>query len=140
MTLTTGATLIGLGASAAAAWSFGGTVGTGILAGGLLAASVTLFALAWQRHVMRTDPRQALKTMAFGFLAKLVALGAGVAVLALVEVAGERADVRGFVLGFVGLAVVVLIPGTLDNVRVRRGRTELGAPELPPELQGGRTS
>jgi len=122
MTLTTGVTLIGLAAVAVVAWSLGGTSGTGVLAGGLLAASVTVFGLAWQRHVMRTAPKQAMNAMVVAFLAKLAALGLGVACVRFVEPVAARADWEAFLLGFVGLAVVVLVPGTLENVRQLGGR------------------
>lgn len=122
MTLTTGATLLGLAAIAAVAWSVGGTAGTGVLAGGLLAASVTVFGLAWQRHLMRTDPKRALGSVAVGFLVKLGALGLGAACLRFVEPVAARADWQSFVLAFVGLAVFVLILGTLDNLRWQRLR------------------
>lgn len=139
MTLTTGSTLLGLAAVAAVAWSFGGTVGTGVFAGGLLAASVTLLGLAWQRHVIRTEPQRALSSFALGFVFKLVALGAGVALLRFVPPAGERADWQGFALGFVGLAVFVLVPGTFDNVRAQQNGAASSRDLDAPDLQGGRT-
>lgn len=137
MTLTTGATLTGLAAVAAVAWSLGGPVGTGVLAGGLLAASVTLFGLLWQRHALRVESARggaplpgvagaggALGSVVGSFLIKLAALGLGAACLRFVEPAAARADWQGFVLGFVALAVFVLIPGTLDNVRAQKVRAQ----------------
>jgi hypothetical protein len=91
-----------------------------VIAGGLLAASATVFGLAWQRHVLRTDPARALGAMGAAFLLKLAALGLGAAGLRYVEPASARADWQGFALAFVAMAVVVLIPGTFDNARLLR--------------------
>ena len=68
MTLTTRITLIGLAAAAVLAWSLGGARGAGTIAGYLAGASVTGFALARQRQVLRTAPQRALQTMVEGFL------------------------------------------------------------------------
>jgi hypothetical protein len=122
MTLTTVVTLLGIAALAAVAWMLGGALGTGVLAGGLLAASATAFGLAWQRHVVRTDPGRAMGAMVVAFLIKLAALGLGAAGLRYIEPASARADWQGFVLAFVAVAVVVLIPGTFDNARLLRER------------------
>jgi hypothetical protein len=140
MTLTTGATLIGLAAIAVVAWSLGGTSGTGVLAGGLLAASVTGFGLVWQRHMMRTAPKQALNATVVAFLLKVVVLASGALCLHFIEPLGARADLETFLLGFVGLAVVVLIPGTVDNVRGLGGSArDLPDPDMhTPDVSGGR--
>ena len=121
MTPTTTATLLGVGIAAAVAWQLGGSTGAGVLAGGLVAALVTGVGLLWQRSLLRRSPRMVMGAVAVGFLLKLAVLAAGGLLLRFVEPLGARADWQAFVLAFVAIAVVVLIPGTFENARALRG-------------------
>jgi hypothetical protein len=121
MTPTNLAALIGVGLAGAVAWQLGGRAGTGVLLGGLLAAAVTGLGLVWQRNLLRRSPRLVMGAMAAGFLLKLVVLAAGGLLLRYSEPFAARADWQAFVLAFVAIAVLVLIPGTLENARALRG-------------------
>ena len=120
MTRTTLATLLGTGLAAVVAWRLGGREGVGVLAGGVLAASVTTFGLARQRRELARDPKRVTHAMVSGMLLKLVALLVGALSLRFLEPLAARADWQSFVLAFVATSVVVLIPGAFDNARVLR--------------------
>lgn len=121
MTPTNLATLLGVGLAAAVAWQLGGSTGTGVMLGGLVAAIVTGLGLLWQRNLLRRSPRLVMGALAAGFLLKLVVLASIGMLLRFNEPLGARADWQAFVLAFVAIAVIVLIPGTFENARVLRG-------------------
>lgn len=121
MTPTNLATLLGVGLAAAVAWQLGGSTGTGVMLGGLVAAIVTGLGLLWQRNLLRRSPRLVMGALAAGFLLKLVVLASVGMLLRFNEPLGARADWQAFVLTFVAIAVIVLIPGTFENARVLRG-------------------
>jgi hypothetical protein len=124
MTLTTRITLIGLAAAALLAWSLGGARGAGTIAGYLAGASITGFALARQRHVLRSAPERALQTVVEGFLLKLAAIVLAALVLATVPAVRERIDLVSFFLAFAVAALLILFPGTASNARILRGRAQ----------------
>ena len=131
MNFTTLSTLLGLAGAALLAFRLGGAHGTGVVAGYLGGAALTLALVGRQRRVLATAPQRALQTMVEGFLAKLASVV--LATLAILFVPGlrERCDLASFLLAFGAAAVIALLAGTWANARVLRG------PSLPgPGLSG----
>ena len=122
MNLTTPTTLLGLAGAALVAYRLGGSHGTGVLAGYLGGAALSLALVARQRRVLETAPKRALQTMVEGFLAKLAAVV--LATLAILFVPGlrESCDLASFLLAFGAAAVIALLPGTWANAKVLRER------------------
>jgi|SoiMethySBSTD1v2_1073268.scaffolds.fasta_scaffold625753_3 hypothetical protein len=123
MNLTTLSTLLGLAGAALLAHRLGGAHGTGVLAGYLGGAALSLGLVARQRRVLETAPKRALQTMVEGFLAKLAAVV--LATLAILFVPGlrESCDLASFLLAFGAAAVLALLPGTWANARILRERS-----------------
>ena len=117
MTYTTTGTLIGLALAAGLAWFIGGSLGRGVMAGAVCGAAVTSVCLAWQRHVIAFDAPRLVQTAVAGFGVKLVAMLAGALALRFIDSRAEIADWRGFLVAFAVSAVLVLIPGTFENMR-----------------------
>lgn len=125
MNLTTLTTLLGLAGAALVAYRLGGAHGTGVIAGYLGGAALTLGLVARQRRLLGTAPKRALQTMVEGFLAKLAAVV--LATLAILFVPGlrERCDLASFLLAFGAAALLALLPGTFENARrMKAGRAE----------------
>lgn len=116
MTLTTAGTLIGLAIAGSLAWFIGGSTGTGLLAGFLCGASVAGLCLAWQRHVLTWHPERLVHVAVAGFLVKLATVLAGALALRYIDTQAEIADWRSFLVAFAASAVLVLIPGTIENM------------------------
>jgi hypothetical protein len=117
MTHTTTGTIAGLALAAALAWFLGGSLGRGVMAGFLCGATVTGVCLAWQRHVLAFQPERLVLTAVSGFLLKLAAVLAGALALRFIDSDAEVADWRSFLVAFAASAVLVLIPGTIENMR-----------------------
>ena len=117
MTHTTTGTLAGFALAAALAWFMGGSLGRGVLAGFVCGASVTGLCLAWQRHVLTFQPQRLVQTAVAGFLLKLAAVLASVLALRFLDSDARVADWRSFLIAFAASAVLVLIPGTIENMR-----------------------
>jgi hypothetical protein len=121
MNLTTLSTFLGLAGAALVAFRLGGAHGTGVIAGYLGGAALSLSLVARQRRVLETSPQRALQSMVEGFLAKLAAVV--LATLAILFVPGlrERCDLASFLLAFGAAAVIALLAGTWANARTLRG-------------------
>jgi MFS family permease len=117
MTLTTAGTLIGCAIAGSLAWWIGGSLGTGVLAGFLAGASVTGLCLAWQRHVLTRHPEKLVQVAVASFLVKLGAVLAGALALRFIDSQAVIADWRSFLVAFAVSAVLVLIPGTFENMK-----------------------
>jgi hypothetical protein len=130
MTLTTAGTLLGLAIAGSLAWWLGGSVGTGLIAGFVAGASIAGLCVAWQRRVLATHPERMLQVAVAGFLAKLAAVLAGTLILRFVDSEATIADWRSFLLSFAAAAVLVTVPGALENVRKlgrRQAREEVAS-------------
>jgi MFS family permease len=117
MTLTTAGTLIGLAIAGSLAWFIGGSLGVGLVAGFLCGASVTGLFLAWQRRVLARHPERLVHSAVAGFLVKLAAVLAGALALRYIDSEAEIADWRSFLVAFAASSVLILIPGTLENMQ-----------------------
>jgi hypothetical protein len=115
MNLTTLSTLLGLAGAALVAYRLGGAHGTGVIAGYLGGASLSLALVARQRRVLERAPQRALQTMVEGFLAKLAAI-------LFVPALRERCDLASFLLAFGAAALLALFPGTFENARRMKER------------------
>jgi len=120
MNLTSLSTLLGLAGAALLAFRLGGPHGTGVIAGYLGGAALTLALVARQRRVLEASPQRALQSMVEGFLAKLAAVV--LATLGILFVPGlrERCDLASFLLAFGAAAVIALLAGTWANARTLR--------------------
>jgi hypothetical protein len=127
MTHTTTGALIGLAAAAFLAWWIGGSLGSGVLSGFLAGAFVAGLSIAWQRHILSTRPEKLVAAAVLGFLFKLAAVLCGVLALRYLDPEARIADWRSFVVTFAVASVLVLIPGTLENMRRL-------SPKLAPKL------
>jgi hypothetical protein len=116
MTLTTVGTLIGLAVAGSLAWWVGGSSGTGVLSGFVTGALVAGLCVAWQRRVLASNPARMLHAAVAGFLIKLAAVLAGSLALRFMDAEAVIADWRTFLVSFAAAAVLVSIPGTIENV------------------------
>jgi hypothetical protein len=131
MTRTTLGTLAVLVAAAFAAVSAGGVVGMGIIAGVLCGTSVAALGAAWQRHVFRTRPKQAMASVVQTFLFKLAFVTIGAVSFRYVEAAAVRVDWKSFLVAFVVSVFIVQTLAVLDNVRLLTGGKD-SLPADPP--------
>ena len=123
----------GLLVAAATAWSFGGSLGGGILAGFLLGAALCGLGAMHQAHVMRTNPSRVMQAFGLTFLIKLGALLAGALAFRYLPIVSDRIDWQGFVLAFAAAVALVLPFAVWDAVRRSAPRLE-PAPTQHPEV------
>lgn len=124
MTRTTLGTLVGLAIASLVAWQLGGSLGLGVMVGFVFGATITGLTLLYQRRVMLSHPGRLMQAMLHSFLFKLAVLLLGALSLRFIQPAAERADWRSFLVAFAGAALIVLILGTLDNLRtLKEGRS-----------------
>ena len=117
MSRTTLITLVCVAAVLTAGLRVGGLVGHGIVLGGLAGIGVTTFGVAYQRQLLARRPQFAVGVLGLFLVAKLfVLLGLGLAIR-FWEPAAARVDLRSTLLTFAGVAVVVLLVGTVENAR-----------------------
>lgn len=122
MTLTTIATLVGLAASAAIGWSYGGRMGTGVISGYLAGAFVAGLALIAQRRLAAMRPELLSASVMASFLIKAFAMLLLVLAVRYVAPLAEVADARGFLFGFGGATLLVLGPATFETLRTLDAR------------------
>jgi hypothetical protein len=116
------ATLAGLALAAGIAWRIGGALGTGVLGGYLVGAFLSAFGVAWQNHLLRTNPAKVFTATVSVFLLKLaVLLGAALA-FRYVEAASAQVEWRAFLVAFAAGVVLVLAIGSLDTLRILKER------------------
>ena len=117
MTLTTLGALLGLALAASIAWWIGGSLGAGIIAGFASGEIITAACLAWQRRVLAVRPKKLMLAATVSFLIKLACILVVTLALRALDGAAEIVDWRGFLVAFPAAAVLVLLPGTLENMR-----------------------
>ena len=125
MTLTTITTLIGLAISGALAWTLGGRVGTGALAGYLAGAFVAGLALLAQRRLANARPELIAASVMAGFLIKAFAMLALTLTVRYVPALADRLDAVAFLLGFAGAALLILGPATFETLRTLDARRKI---------------
>lgn len=118
------ATIATAGAAATVAWRFGGTLGTGVLAGYLLGAGLSGLGILYVRHTLLTRPEKSMGAMVVAFLFKLAALLIGALAFRYVEEAARLVDWRTFLVAFAFAAALLLPLGALDAARDLRRRTK----------------
>lgn len=122
MTLTSITTLAGLVLATGIGWSLGGSLGTGVLAGFCAGASTAGLCLLLQRKAALQRPQLLLQAVLAGFLIKAFAL---LALTLLVRYCGpiaEVCDALSFLVAFAATAIAILVPATLDTLRLLEGR------------------
>ncbi len=122
MSLTTLATLILTAAGCIAAWSLQGRAGSGVMAGVLLGAAISLGAAAYQRRAAVERPAMVLPAYAGAFLLKLFALLGFAILFRYVEFAAARVDWRYFVGSFALVSVVLLFVSAPESARALKAR------------------
>lgn len=133
-----------LGAAVASwlAWSAGGAVGGGILAGYLFGAGLSGLGVLYQQHTLRTRPEFAFHAFTIAFFAKFVGMVLGALAFRYVPAAAARADWRSFLVAFAVAALLLLFSGSLDLLALtkRSGRGLRSPRSLEPRsLEKGRT-
>ena len=118
MSLTTTTTLTLLALAAGVAWYLGGREGTGVLAGFLAGAAVAGVSLGLTRKIARERPRFLIHAVFAGFLLKAFALLVSVLVVAYVPAISRVCDPVMFLIAFAGAALLILMPATLDTLRI----------------------
>jgi hypothetical protein len=118
MTRLTIAALLGLAAAGALAWSLGGALGAGVLAGYAAGAGITGLGVLAERRVLETRPELGLQVALLAFLSKLVLLVSAAVGLRFVAPLAARMDWRAFLVAFAAAVVVLLPIGTIEAVRV----------------------
>lgn len=118
MNLSTAGASIGLAAALAVGLSSAGAIGNGVLLGYLAGATVTGATLLWQRYEISRRPERLLATSLGGFALKFAVVLGGSLCLRDVAPLAARFDWRSFLIAFAASAILILIPGTIDNVRL----------------------
>lgn len=118
------------------AWMQGGAVGGGILCGALAGAALTGLSVLRLRHAARYRPQQIFRAMVEGFLAKLAVLLFGALAFRGIDQLAARIDSKAFLLTFVSVALVILIPGTIESARILSARRAVGATTVPSNPAG----
>ena len=122
MSRTTLGILIGLPAAIFIAWQQGGRVGTGVITGFLLGASLFGLGHAWQRHVVARRPQDSMKTLAVLGILKLVVLLASWAVLNYVPAVSDRVHTKACLLAYVTTVLLVSFVGSYDAMLIIKNR------------------
>ena len=130
MTRTLITTLLTLSAAAFIAWSMGGVLGAGVLIGGLGGASAASVGVLLQVNIAKTAPKRLFGAMTAAFMIKMFAALAGALAFRYVEAAAARADWQTFLISFALSAVIVMMAGIFDLMR-------LGVLRSPMTLNGG---
>ncbi len=117
MNMSTIGAVIGLVAALGVRWSLSGALGNGVLLGYFAGACVTGATLVWQRHELAHHPERLLVTALAGFAVKLAVVLGGALCLRYLEPAAALFDWKSFLITFAASAILILIPGTIDNVR-----------------------
>lgn len=117
--------LLAIALATPVAWRLGGAHAGGIALGVLLGGGLTLLFAAWQQRLLRTAPRRVMQALAAGMLLKLVVLLAVVLLLRFVEALGARCDWRSFLVAFAASAALVLLPRTVESMRLPKASRAL---------------
>lgn len=118
MTLTTITTLASCAAAGVVAWSFGGREGSGVLLGFLAGASVAGLGIAIERRIARARPALLVHAILAGFLLKaFTMLGLTLAVRYVPQL-HDVADAPAFLLAFAAAVLFILVPATVETVRL----------------------
>ena len=118
MTRTLITTLLTLSAAAFIAWSMGGVLGAGVLIGGLGGASAASVGVLLQVNIAKTAPKRLFGAMVAAFMIKMFAALAGALAFRYVEAAAARADWQTFLISFALSAVIVMMAGIFDLMRL----------------------
>jgi|SoiMethySBSTD1v2_1073268.scaffolds.fasta_scaffold1087689_2 hypothetical protein len=121
-TLLTVGTLAGLAVAAGIAWRLGGAVGTGVLGGYLMGASLSALGVAWQHHLLRTRPERVFSATVGVFVLKLAVLLCAALAFRYVEPAARQVDWRSFLVAFAAGVLLVIALGSMDTLRILKQR------------------
>lgn len=128
-----------LGVAVLLALKLGGTLGTGVVAGAGLGVFVAGLGVLYQRHLLRVQPQRAFAGFVLVFAFKLGLLIAAWSALRFVPGVAERVDVRGFLLAYASVLLVVGFAGLFAIAKLTQ--TQKPAPlkaELEPSKVPGR--
>jgi hypothetical protein len=133
MNLTTTTTVALLALAAGVAWYLGGREGTGVLAGFLAGATTAGTSLALQRHIAREKPRFIVHAVFAGFLLKAFVMLGATLIVAFVSPISRVCDPVMFLIAFAGAALLILLPATLDTLRIVAPKRADPSPLRPEE-------
>lgn len=122
MTLTSITTLAGLALAAGIGWSLGGSRGTGVWTGYCAGASIAGAALLLQRWTAQHRPQFLLQAVLAGFLIKAFALLALTLLVRFCAPIAAVCDALSFLLACAATAILILVPATLDTLRLLETR------------------
>jgi hypothetical protein len=125
MTLTSITTLAGLALAGALGWTLGGSAGTGIVAGFCAGASVAGLCVLLQRKAAAQRPQLLLQAVLAGFLIKAFALLTLTLLVRFWPPLAAVCDALSFLLAFAATAIAILVPATLDTLRLLHAREGL---------------
>ena len=126
MNLTSITTLAGLALALGIGWSLGGSQGTGVVAGFCAGASVAGLCLLLQRRTALHRPQFLVQAVLAGFLIKAFALLVLTLLVRYYPPLAEVCDALSFLLAFAATALAILVPATLDTLRLVEGRKLAG--------------
>jgi hypothetical protein len=118
MNATTATTLVLFALGAGLAWYLGGREGAGVMSGFLVGASVAGITLAVQRKIALERPRFLLHAVFAGFLLKAFLLLTLTLVVAYVPALDAAVHPAAFLLAFAATAILILLPATIDTLRL----------------------
>jgi hypothetical protein len=127
MSLTSITTLAGLALAAGIGWSLGGSTGTGVLAGFCAGASVAGLCLFLQRKTALHKPQYLVQAVLAGFLIKAFALLGLTLLVRFYQPLAQVCDALSFLLAFAASAIAILVPATLDTLRLVEARKPAAA-------------
>jgi hypothetical protein len=133
MTLTTQTTLALFALAAGLGWYVGGPVGVGIVAGFLGGASIAGLSLALQRYVARAKPQFLLQAVLGGFLLKAFVMLAATLIVHYVPALSDVCSSVSFLVAFAVAVIAILLPATVDTLRLVAIRTARSTPVATPE-------
>ncbi|MFT5283941.1 MAG: hypothetical protein ACI8TQ_000092 [Planctomycetota bacterium] len=104
----------------------------GVIAGYLFGAAVSLWGVAYQKHVARTRPENVWVAYAAAFFAKLIGIAVGPMIVFLFPAMAERMDAGAFVISYGFAAVIALLLGTAEVARAHKAKSILSSAALNP--------
>jgi len=125
MSLTTATTLCLFALCVALAWWLSGREGAGVLGGFLCGAAIAGATLGLQRKIALERPRFLVHAVFAGFLIKAFALLALTLLVALVPAISANVHPVAFLVAFAGTALLILLPATLDTLKLVTPRVPL---------------
>ena len=131
MARTTLATLTVLCIAGVVAAQLGGRLASGVMAGVVCGAAVSMLGASWVRHNFIHRPKRAFTAVIETFLFKMVFVLLGALSFRYIEAAAFRADWKAFLVAFVVAAFIIQTVSVFENVRLLRGSSKRSGTSSP---------